>query len=158
MTLRPIPVQLTLQGDPTDVEVRVAGQSKGRTPLTLELPARKHTLELRKEGMQDRSGNICHDGHAPLYPEAAAPPRPSLRGEGPGVVIPPHAPSVATIRSENACVAGSFRISFTRPSGSVSCLMITWPSNIAGLPEIRGVCPFRHSISTGAHACVAADR
>lgn len=53
VTLRPIPVQLTLQGDPTDVEVRVAGQSKGRTPLTLELPARKHTLELRKEGMQD---------------------------------------------------------------------------------------------------------
>jgi formylglycine-generating enzyme required for sulfatase activity len=91
VTLRPIPVQLTLQGDPTDVEVRVAGQSKGRTPLTLELPARKHTLELRKEGMQDEridvdlSSNVDRTVDYKMIPVGRSrdwkPPPPALRAQ-----------------------------------------------------------------------------
>lgn len=52
VTLQPVPVSLTIQGDPADAELIVASVVKGKTPLTIELPARRHTLELRKEGMQ----------------------------------------------------------------------------------------------------------
>jgi len=50
--LRAVPVRLTVQGDPSDSEVVVEGILRGRTPLTLELPARRHTVELRKVGLK----------------------------------------------------------------------------------------------------------
>lgn len=52
VTLQPVLAGLTIQGDPADAEVLVGGAVKGKTPLTVELPARRHTLELRKAGMQ----------------------------------------------------------------------------------------------------------
>lgn len=52
ITLQAVPVSLTVQGEPAGAEVFVGNVVKGKTPLTLELPARRHALELRKEGMQ----------------------------------------------------------------------------------------------------------
>lgn len=52
VSLSTIPVRLNVQGSPADAEVLVGGVLKGKTPLMVELPARRHTLELRKAGMQ----------------------------------------------------------------------------------------------------------
>lgn len=52
VALQPIPVSVTVQGEPAGAEVLIGETVKGKTPLTFELPARRHTLELRKDGMQ----------------------------------------------------------------------------------------------------------
>lgn len=52
VALPAVPVSLTVQGDPVGADVVVGNVVKGKTPLTLELPARRHALELRKDGMQ----------------------------------------------------------------------------------------------------------
>jgi len=52
VALQPIPVSVTVQGEPAGAEVLIGVTVKGKTPLTFELPARPHTLELRKDGMQ----------------------------------------------------------------------------------------------------------
>lgn len=46
--LEPVYVALAVSGDPADAEVWVDGASKGRTPLTLELLAGEHSIEVRK--------------------------------------------------------------------------------------------------------------
>ena len=65
---------------------------------------------------------------------------------------------VQITRSLHTPVAGSFRINFTRPSGSVSRLMTALPSNISGVRAMRGVDPPRQSSSTGIHACASTER
>lgn len=54
-SLKAISVELDLQGDPTNVDVFLGSKKLGRTPLTIQLPARLHRLELRAEGMQSQS-------------------------------------------------------------------------------------------------------
>lgn len=46
--LEPVYVSLTVRGDPADAEVLIDGVSKGRTPLTLDLLAGEHAIEVRK--------------------------------------------------------------------------------------------------------------
>ncbi len=48
-----VPVRLTVQGEPVGAEVFLGDTLRGQTPLTLELPARRYSLELRKAGMQN---------------------------------------------------------------------------------------------------------
>ena len=55
VSLQPVLVALTVQGEPADAEVLVGGQPRGRAPLTLQLPARPHRIELRKAGSQPQS-------------------------------------------------------------------------------------------------------
>jgi len=52
VALQAVPVSVTVQGEPAGAEVAIGSVIKGKTPLTFELPARRHTLEVRKEGMQ----------------------------------------------------------------------------------------------------------
>ncbi len=52
LTLKAVPVRLTVQGEPAESELVIEGVVRGKTPLTIELPARRHTLELRKAGLQ----------------------------------------------------------------------------------------------------------
>jgi len=46
--LEPVYVPLTVRGEPADAEVLVDGVSKGRTPLTLQVLAGEHAIEVRK--------------------------------------------------------------------------------------------------------------
>lgn len=52
LTLKAVPVRLTVQGEPAESELVIEGVVRGKTPLTIELPARRHTLEFRKAGLQ----------------------------------------------------------------------------------------------------------
>jgi formylglycine-generating enzyme required for sulfatase activity len=58
VALQPVLVAFTVQGEPTDAEVWVGGQARGRAPLTLQLPARPHRIELRHPGSQPQSLDI----------------------------------------------------------------------------------------------------
>lgn len=89
--LKAVPVRLTVQGDPTESEVLIEGVVRGKTPLTLELPARRHTLELRKAGLQterldvDLSAAVERTVEYKLVPIGRAkdwkPPPPALRAQ-----------------------------------------------------------------------------
>lgn len=54
MMLQPILVSLTVRGEPTNASVLVGGVARGLSPLTLELPAHRHILELRRDGSEAR--------------------------------------------------------------------------------------------------------
>jgi formylglycine-generating enzyme required for sulfatase activity len=43
-------VEVRVQGDPADAEVFVNGDSRGKAPASLSLPASRHHIEVRKEG------------------------------------------------------------------------------------------------------------
>jgi formylglycine-generating enzyme required for sulfatase activity len=43
-------VNVRIQGEPADAEVFVNGDSRGKAPVALELPASRHHIEVRKEG------------------------------------------------------------------------------------------------------------
>lgn len=91
VTLQAVPVRLTVQGDPADSEVLIEGIVRGKTPLTLELPARRHTLELRKAGLQnerldvDLSAAVERTVEYKLVPIGRAkdwkPPPPAMRAQ-----------------------------------------------------------------------------
>ncbi|MGA1374944.1 MAG: SUMF1/EgtB/PvdO family nonheme iron enzyme [Steroidobacteraceae bacterium] len=91
LTLRAIPVRLTIQGDPADSDVVIEGVVRGKTPLTLDLPARRHTLEIRKTGLQperldvDLSAAVERTVEYRLVPVGRAkdwkPPSPALRAQ-----------------------------------------------------------------------------
>lgn len=84
-------VSLQLDGQPTDVEVWLGEARLGVTPLTVELPARRHTLELRKTGSAtqrldvDLSNTVARRIDYRLVPEGKAadwtPPTPQWRGQ-----------------------------------------------------------------------------
>lgn len=57
-TLQAIPVSLTLRGEPAGAEVLIDGTVRGITPLTLELPARRQIVELRRTGSEPRRLDI----------------------------------------------------------------------------------------------------
>lgn len=50
--LQPIPVSLTVTGEPAGAELFVDGVSRGRTPAKLELLATRYQLEVRRPGSQ----------------------------------------------------------------------------------------------------------
>lgn len=91
VVLQAVPVRLTVQGDPTDAEVLVEGVVRGKTPLTIELPARRHTLEVRKAGLQpdrldvDLSAAVERTVEYRLVPVGRAkdwkPPPPAMRAQ-----------------------------------------------------------------------------
>jgi formylglycine-generating enzyme required for sulfatase activity len=58
VTLQPVLVALTVQGEPTDAEVWIGGQARGRAPLTLQLPARPQRIEVRRAGSQPQTLDI----------------------------------------------------------------------------------------------------
>ena len=43
-------VEVRIQGEPADAEVFLNGDSRGKAPVSLSLPASRHHLEVRKEG------------------------------------------------------------------------------------------------------------
>src|SRR6185436_7918815 len=45
-------VPVRIQGTPADAEVFVNGNSRGHAPVTVELPASRHRVEVRKEGFK----------------------------------------------------------------------------------------------------------
>lgn len=53
-----IAVRLALQGKPADAEVLVDGVVRGKAPLTLELPATRHAIEIRAAGHQSLTTEI----------------------------------------------------------------------------------------------------
>lgn len=91
ITLQAIPVRLTVQGDPSESELVIEGVVRGKTPMTLELPARRHTLELRKAGLQserldvDLSAGVERTVEYRLIPVGRAkdwkPPSPAMRAQ-----------------------------------------------------------------------------
>jgi formylglycine-generating enzyme required for sulfatase activity len=52
LTLQPVWVALTVQGEPAGAEVVVDGALRGKAPLTLQLPARPHRVEVRSAGAE----------------------------------------------------------------------------------------------------------
>lgn len=54
LTLQPIPVSLTIRGEPSGATVLVGGIVRGLSPLTMELPAHRHVVEVRREGSENR--------------------------------------------------------------------------------------------------------
>jgi formylglycine-generating enzyme required for sulfatase activity len=50
--LEPIPVQLTVAGEPADAELFIDGVPRGRTPASVELLATRYAIEVRKAGLQ----------------------------------------------------------------------------------------------------------
>jgi formylglycine-generating enzyme required for sulfatase activity len=91
VTLQAVPVKLTVQGDPADAELVLDGVVRGKTPLTVELPARRHSFEVRKAGMQterldvDLSAAVERTVEYKLVPVGRArdwkPPAPALRAQ-----------------------------------------------------------------------------
>lgn len=91
VTLKAIPVRLTVQGEPSESEIVIEGVVRGKTPMTLELPARRHTLELRKAGLQperldvDLSAGVERTVEYRLIPVGRAkdwkPPVPAMRAQ-----------------------------------------------------------------------------
>jgi len=51
-------VQVRIQGEPKDAEVWVNGDSKGPAPASLELPASRHHIEVRKDGYKPFSTDL----------------------------------------------------------------------------------------------------
>lgn len=56
--LQPIPVALAIRGEPAGAEVLVDGTVRGIAPLTLELPARRQSVELRRAGSEPRRFDV----------------------------------------------------------------------------------------------------
>ncbi|MGE3666715.1 MAG: SUMF1/EgtB/PvdO family nonheme iron enzyme [Steroidobacteraceae bacterium] len=56
--LEPVYVALSVSGEPADAEVRVDGVSKGRAPLTLELLAGDHAIEVRQPPLAPYSTTV----------------------------------------------------------------------------------------------------
>ena len=91
VALQAVPASLTVQGEPAGAEIAIGNVIKGKTPLTIELPARRHTLELRKEGMQperidvDLSSGVARTVDYKLVPLGRArdwqPPPAALRAQ-----------------------------------------------------------------------------
>lgn len=91
ISLQVVPVRLTVQGEPADAEVVINGAVRGRTPLTFELPARRHSFEVRKAGLQteqlevDLSAAVDRTVEYKLIPVGRArdwkPPPPALRAQ-----------------------------------------------------------------------------
>ena len=52
LTLQAVLVRLTVQGDPADADIWINGSERGKAPLSIELPARKHLVEARRSGLQ----------------------------------------------------------------------------------------------------------
>lgn len=52
VVLQPVLVALTVQGEPIEAEIWVDGVSRGATPVTLQLPARPHRIEVRQKGSE----------------------------------------------------------------------------------------------------------
>jgi len=97
LALQSVPVRLTVQGEPIDAEVVIDGEVRGKTPLTFELPARKHSFEVRKAGMQaeridvDLSAAVDRTVDYKLVPVGRArdwkPPPPALRAQTTGTML-----------------------------------------------------------------------
>jgi len=91
VTLQPVLVRLTVQGEPSESDVLIEGVARGKTPLTIELPARRHTLELRKAGLQteridvDLSAAVERSVEYRLVPVGRSkdwkPPTPAMRAQ-----------------------------------------------------------------------------
>jgi formylglycine-generating enzyme required for sulfatase activity len=52
-------VPVRIQGTPADAEVFVNGVSRGNAPVTVELPASRHRIEVRKEGYKPFSADLA---------------------------------------------------------------------------------------------------
>jgi formylglycine-generating enzyme required for sulfatase activity len=52
-------VPVRIQGDPADAEVFVNGTSRGPAPVSIELPAARHRIEVRKEGYKPYSADLA---------------------------------------------------------------------------------------------------
>ncbi|HKW83013.1 MAG TPA: PEGA domain-containing protein, partial [Burkholderiaceae bacterium] len=51
-------VDVRIQGTPEDSEVFVDGESRGKAPVSLQLPAARHKLEVRHEGFNTERGDL----------------------------------------------------------------------------------------------------
>ncbi len=51
-------VDVRIQGTPEDSEVFIDGESRGKSPVSLQLPATRHKLEVRHEGFNTDSGDL----------------------------------------------------------------------------------------------------
>lgn len=77
--LEPIMTTLTVRGEPADGEVFVDGVSRGRAPLSLQLLATRHQLEVRRAGSQpyraevDLTPALARTVEYALTPEGRAP-------------------------------------------------------------------------------------
>jgi len=52
VVLQPVLVELTVHGEPIEAEISVDGVPRGRSPITLKLPARPHRIEVRHKGSE----------------------------------------------------------------------------------------------------------
>ncbi|MFO1456986.1 MAG: SUMF1/EgtB/PvdO family nonheme iron enzyme [Steroidobacteraceae bacterium] len=77
--LQPIVTTLTVRGEPADAEVVVDGAERGRAPLTVELLATRHQVEVRRAGSQtfraevDLTPALARTVEYSLTPEGRAP-------------------------------------------------------------------------------------
>ncbi len=51
-------VDVRIQGKPEDAEVFLNGQSRGKAPVSVQLPASRHRLELRREGFNSQTTDL----------------------------------------------------------------------------------------------------
>jgi formylglycine-generating enzyme required for sulfatase activity len=78
-SLQPIPVPLTVSGEPAGAELLVDGAVRGRTPATLELLATRYRIEVRQGGLQsfkaevDLTPALARTVEYRLLPEGRAP-------------------------------------------------------------------------------------
>jgi formylglycine-generating enzyme required for sulfatase activity len=52
-------VEVRVQGQPADAEVFINGNSQGKAPATVQLPASRHRIEVRKEGYKSYSAELA---------------------------------------------------------------------------------------------------
>lgn len=129
VTLQPVLVALTVQGEPADAEVWIGGQARGRAPLTLQLPARPHRIEVRRAGSQPQTLDIDLSSAAArtldyaLLPEgrpAGWKPAPATLTTAGGRtlrLLPPGSYSMGSERREQGRRANEFtrRVTLSRP-------------------------------------------
>jgi formylglycine-generating enzyme required for sulfatase activity len=52
-------VNVRIQGEPADSEVFVNGESRGKAPVSVQLPASRHRIEVRKEGYSPYASDVA---------------------------------------------------------------------------------------------------
>jgi formylglycine-generating enzyme required for sulfatase activity len=63
--LTPMIGKVTVSGEPAGAEVLIAGERRGAAPLTLELGAGEHRLEIRREGFETQAVTVMADAKLP---------------------------------------------------------------------------------------------
>ncbi len=145
------PARIVVQSEPTGADVLIDGQPRGQTPLSAELPAGQHVLELRKNNLLRRLPMMldagarsnqyielrASDAPAPATPSAPAPSSnssaaatPQPAPPQPQAVPPAHVPAM-TPAAAAAVLAPDAQAPAPRPVPVVGWLVVQSPLTLS---------------------------